>query len=293
MRGSCALTLTAAALYAGHGYANTVSVTVENLQAPGGLAATPIWFGAHDGSFDLFDVGSLSNAALEAIAEDGNFAPVAAFFASETGGTGQGGVITSPAGFPGAPVFEPGESVTQALNLAPGQRFLTLAAMVLPSNDAFIGTDNAVELFDAVGNFLGPQTLLFGGPGGAAIYDGGTEANTELDAAFLNQGAPDTGETESNPISLHPGFIGSFGGPALGPNGETGSILGGLLPNGETIDPTIADFTSPQFGPYLRVTIEAVPSPNVIPTPSAAAAGFALLGALAVRRRRRREADDA
>ena len=157
--------------------------------------------------------------------------------------------------------------------------------MVLPSNDAFIGTDNAVQLFDSQGDFLGTQVLYFGGPNGAAIYDAGTEANTELDAAFLNQTGPDTGEDEDLPIRLHPGFIGSANGPSAGPNGESASILGGSLPNGATIDPAVADFTSSSFGPYLRVTVEEVEA-NPIPSPTAAGIGMLGLGALAMRRRR-------
>ena len=269
--------------------AESVRVTFTNLSPDGGLATTPLFAGFHDGSFDLFNVGELSNEALERIAEDGTFAAVNEAFAAATGDDGQGAVITAPDGFAGAPVFEPGETVVQEFELTDSQRFLTFAAMVLPSNDFFFGTDDAVELFDADGNFLGPQTLTFGGAGNEEIYDAGTEANTELDAAFLNQAANNTGETTADPIGLAEGFIGSVGGPAEGPNGEAASVLGGTVPSGATIDPAVADFTAPGFAGLFSVTIEQVAdAPNVVPSPSALGAG--LLGLILVARRRRRAA---
>ena len=263
--------------------AATVTVTVENLSPDGGLFATPVWVGFHDGSFDLFDVGAEASEGLERIAEDGTFATIREEFGAATGGTGQGGVITAPGGFAGAPVFEPGETVSQTFEVDElTQRLLSFGAMVLPSNDAFFGTDDAVELFDADGNFLGTQTLVFGAD---QIFDAGTEANTELDAAFLNQTGPDTGITTAELIGLHPGFIGSLGGPESGPNGEAGSVLGGTVAAGAVIDPVLGDFTRPGFGDYVRVTVTAGDA-TAIPTPSAAAAGLLGLGAMLARRRR-------
>ena len=263
--------------------AATITVTVENLSPDGGLFATPVWVGFHNGSFDLFDVGAEASVGLERIAEDGSFAAIAEEFGSATDGTGQGAVITAPGGFAGAPVFEPGEAVSQTFEVDEfTQRLLSFGAMVLPSNDAFFGTDDAVELFDADGNFLGTQTLVFGP---ADILDAGTEANTELDAAFLNQTGPDTGITTNDLIGVHPGFIGSVNGPALGPNGEIGSVLGGTVAAGAVIDPLLGDFTRPGFGDYVRVTVTAGDA-TAIPSPSAAAAGLLGLGAMVLRRRR-------
>lgn len=264
-------------------HAETVRLTFENLSAEGGLATTPVFAGFHDGSFDLFTVGESANAGLERIAEDGSFGAANAAFAAATGGAGQAAVVTAPDGFAGAPVFEPGETVVQEYDLADGQRFLTLAAMLLPSNDFFFGTGNAVELVDADGNFLGAQTLTFGGAGNRAIYDAGTEANTELDAAFLNQTGPDTGETTAGVVAVAEGFIGSAGGPAAGPNGEAAGVLGGVAASGATIDPAVSDFTAPGYAGLFRVTVERV---NAVPSPSALGAGMLGL-TLAARRRRR------
>ena len=109
--------------------------------------------------------------------------------------------------------------------------------MILPSNDAFVGTLDPVQLFDENGDFLGNQTLTFEG---SDVYDAGTEVNTELDAAFINQMGPNTGETENGVIRFHDGFNGSVGNP----EGEGDQIiLGGTNAFGDTIDPTAADFT--------------------------------------------------
>ena len=61
--------------------------------------------------------------------------------------------------------------------------------------------------------------------------------NTELDAAFINQTAPDAGIVENGVVAVHEGFIGSEGGPA----GES-IILGGTSAAG-TIFTEEADFT--------------------------------------------------
>ena len=294
--------LLAAAFTAGSASAASVTVTLENLSPEGGLFTTPVWVGFHDGTFDLFDLGDTASTGLERIAEDGSFGAIAEEFADATGGNGLGGVITAPEGFAGAPVLEPGEITSQTFEVDEfTQRFLSLGAMVLPSNDAFFGTDDAIELFDADGTFFGGAEFTVTRDD---ILDAGTELNTELDAAFLNQTGPDTGITENGVITVHPGFIGSVGGPAAGPNGEAASILGGTVVTGDVISPTLGDFTADGFGGLVRVTIAlndgsdtgdgddndggsgAGGGATAVPTPSALGAGF--IGLLALARRRNR-----
>jgi len=112
--------------------------------------------------------------------------------------------------------------------------------MLLPSNDAFVGTANALKVFNDDGTFLGAQRIVFNGD---SVRDAGTEVNTELDAAFINQTAPNTGETEGGVVTVHPGFNGSLGNP----DGEQ-IILGGTNAFGDFIDPDTADFTQPGAG---------------------------------------------
>jgi hypothetical protein len=231
-----------------------ILLTIESLVPENGVYFSPVWVGFHDGNFDLFDLGSLASEAVERIAEDGNVSVLQTDFAAATAATGGiDGVITSPAGFEGLPVFDPGESVTTEFTLSPAShRYMSFASMVVPSNDAFIGNHNprAIELFDAAGTFKGKQivTIL-----GSMVWDAGTELNTEMDAAFINQTAPDTGVPTMSPVLPHPGYLGSYGNPGSAP-----TILGGTNAAGKLIDPAGSDFTLP-YAVVARITLEAAP----------------------------------
>ena len=45
-----------------------ISITNEGASS---FSLTPLWFGFHDGGFDVFDVGAAASASLESLAEDG------------------------------------------------------------------------------------------------------------------------------------------------------------------------------------------------------------------------------
>lgn len=221
-------------------------ITVENTSPAGGTFLTPFWFGLHDGSFDLGDIGGSASAGLEALAEDGSFDAIAAEL-TQADADGQGGAVFGAAG----PIATE-EVASTLVNVDAGATpFISLAAMILPSNDAFIGTLNAVELFDDNGDFVGTTTLSFDG---SRVYDAGTEVNTELDAAFINQTGPNTGEDENGVIRQHDGFNGSQGNP----EGEGDQIiLGGTNAAGAAIDATAADFTI-AGAEIAQITIEEV-----------------------------------
>ena len=255
--------------------AEYVTVQIKNTALDDGILLAPVWIGFHDGSYDLFDMGQpvLAGSALERLAEDGNPEPLQVEFGSSVPG-GISGIVMGFEGFPDIPVFEPGEQASAAFDLDPAlNRFLSFAGMVLPSNDAFIANDDpiAIELFDAFGNFKGKQTILIFG---TAVYDAGTELNNEMDAAFLNQSAPDTGATTSDAVRRHPGFIGSFANPAPG---QDPVILGAHIEPGLFINPIAADFTRPDV-----VVAEIV----IIPEPATVV--LLLGGALAAFRKRPR-----
>ncbi len=229
-----------------------VVVTVENLAPAGGVYFTPLWVGFHNGGFDLFDRAGLASEAVERLAEDGDASAAQAAFAEATAQTGVDGLVTAPDGFAGAPIFEPGESSKAEFTVtAADHRYLSYAAMIIPSNDAFIGNHNpwAIELFDAAGYFKGKQvvTIL-----GSMVWDAGTELNTEMDAAFINQTAPNTGEPTVSPILPHPGFLGSYGNPGSHP-----LILGGTTAAGTVVDAAGGDFTLP-YAVVARITVEPV-----------------------------------
>ncbi|MEM9530496.1 MAG: spondin domain-containing protein [Pseudomonadota bacterium] len=236
-------------LMAGTAAAEPVRVTIENLAPAQGVFFTPVWLGFHDGSFDLYDMGAPASPGLEAVAEDGNNDVLSAEFVSAAP-DGIDLVLTEPPGFAGAPVFDPGGRSSVTVDLDPQtQRFMTYASMILPSNDAFFGNDNpqAVEIFDGEGNFAGPISFLIRGE---RVLDAGTEANTESDAAFFNQTAPNTGETTTDGVAPHPGFNGSVGNP----DGSPQNILGGTGDTGIFFDETAADFTTDGYV-IARITI--------------------------------------
>lgn len=221
----------------GDGEAITVSVT--NTLGEGGTFVTPVWFGFHDGeNFDLYDRGEASSLGLERLAEDGVVTGIAAEFNQQAG---DGGVDSTVFGFDGAPgPIDPGETASFTINVNPedvGRGYFTWATMIIASNDAFLaspGNPLTDAIFDEEGNFIGPIVIeRFG----RDVLDAGTEENTELDAAFINQTAPDTGITENGVIRVHEGFIGSEGGP----EGES-IILGGTSAAG-TVFTEEADFT--------------------------------------------------
>ena len=160
-------------------HADQIRITVTNDQPGGGFALAPVWFGVHNGSFDLFNSGSAASSQLETLAELGNTAAVTSLFAGN-------GAQTTLASGGALPQFLPGQSASTVLAVANPSvdRYLSFAGMVVPSNDFFMGNDNplAHPIFDAAGHFNGPVTIqVFG----ANVWDAGTEVdNIAFGAAF-------------------------------------------------------------------------------------------------------------
>lgn len=184
-----------------------IRVTQTNLAPENGIFLTPTFVAVQDGTYDLYDRGGTASPGLEILAEDGGVDGVISQFEA-SGAVGETGVISGSVGGDPTPLA-PGATGSIELEIDPTtSRFLTFAQMVLPSNDAFIaspGDPEAIEIFDTEGNFIGADFTVFG----RDVLDAGTEVNTEMDAAFINQTAPNTGETEGGVIRRHIGFIGS------------------------------------------------------------------------------------
>ncbi len=200
---------------------------------------TPVWFGFHNGTFDMFNAGEAADSLaigaiapgeqspIEAIAEDGIVDGLMADFSAAPGVPGDiQGVVANAAGFGGAPVLDPGETGTapvSPINPA-GYRYFSFASMVIPSNDAFIGNDNptAYEVFDAAGDFNGPITIqVFANE----IWDAGTEVNDTLGAAFSTDGG--TATDEDGVVSLlSAGGLDNFAGVGIPPGGTISNLIG-------------------------------------------------------------------
>ncbi|OYU98146.1 MAG: PEP-CTERM sorting domain-containing protein [Burkholderiales bacterium PBB5] len=151
-------------------HAADVKITFTNLAPAGGAGVAPLWVGLHNSSFDAFDAGSAATLGIERAAEDGNASQLSAIFAASVSG-GVQGVLPGPPAFPGAV-----RSLTLAnADLGGANRYFSYAAMVVVSNDFFIGNDDA-KAFDLSGLAAGGKlSLLVGGPG--QVWDAGTEVN--------------------------------------------------------------------------------------------------------------------
>jgi hypothetical protein len=158
-----------------HGAVVSLRVTVQNLAPANGIAFAPLHVGFGQGLFDAFNAGSTAGAAIVSVAEGGSgSAWQPAFAAAEPGATRGtiGGLLLSGA------TAQMDFTVNTAMN-----QFFTFGAMVVPSNDHFIGNDSPMEyqVFDAAGNLLINQI----DQDASEIWDAGSELTDPFAAAFV------------------------------------------------------------------------------------------------------------
>ena len=224
-------------------------------EAVGPVAFAPALVAAHDGTFDFFDTGSAASANLEVLAELGDVSGVQ----GDLPGTANSIVLTGS----GGPPIPVGATSTGILSVDDGNGFLSVASMLLPSSDYFIGNN--------VGNSLDISSLLNAANGTSLtfnfdrVYDAGTEVNDFL----TSPGGP---------------LVGAPAGTATDGVAEGGVITlvsgpdpFGSFANAGSFDTTGIDFTS---GNVATVRLTVVPEPS-----SMALLG---LGGLAFFLRRRR-----
>ncbi len=167
----------AAALGAGPAAAAVVNVTVtaQNLLTGNSQAFAPLRFGFNNGTFDAFNNGQTATAPIVSIAEGGSgsawFPAFAAADPTATLGTVGGALL--PGGSASTTI-----TIDTALN-----PFFTFAAMVLPSNDFFLGNDSPTQfrIVDAAGNLLIDSI----GQKATDIWDAGSEIFDPKAAAFV------------------------------------------------------------------------------------------------------------
>ena len=185
--------------------AGQISVSVKNLT--NGIYFTPLLITAHNADTYLFQTGETASEALRAMAEGGDLSGLLAMVGGPDKDT-----IANPAGGP----LGPGASVDNVY-LDTGRRgrnkFLSIVAMLLPTNDGFVGLESL-----RIPHFPGTYKYFLYG------YDAGTEANDELITGGGAPGAPgipfapggDGGENGSgvsgsdtnNMVHIHRGVIG-------------------------------------------------------------------------------------
>ena len=135
-----------------------LDITIQNLTS--GLHFTPILVVAHTPDASLFEVGEMASTELQAMAEGGSLDGLAAIGTSISADA-----VANPAGG----LLMPTMSTTTSLSTADSNSVLSIVAMILPSNDGFIGLDNWEIPTEA-----GTYTIMVN------AYDAGTEANDEL-----------------------------------------------------------------------------------------------------------------
>ncbi|MDJ0743307.1 MAG: spondin domain-containing protein [Xenococcaceae cyanobacterium MO_167.B27] len=247
----------------------TLEIKVENLAPENGAFITPVWFGLHDGSFDTFDVGEDASSGVMYLAQDGltgnegsvpgvveavidlglnpDVLPpeentIAGIFANSSAAANGGtqGVVISP----DLPLgLFPGQSLSVTVDIdsnnLDNNRFFNYGAMYFPSNDAFVANDDAIELFDAFGNFIAEDIIITGDD----VWDAGTEVNDEspnnVPFTFDEIG---NGIEENGTVQPHPGFLPPGSGGVLDFND-------GVFGN--------ADFTASD-DPIFRISINPV-----------------------------------
>jgi len=165
-----------------------VSVEVTNLT--NAITFTPLLVSAHNSHTHVFQTGTTASASLQAMAEGGDISGLDADLAA----AGARNVV-NPAGG----MLAPGASATATLWAGKHHRFLSVVAMLLPTNDGFAGLD-AIRIPKKKGTY----TYYLNG------YDAGTEANDEIINGGGMPGVPGI-----------PGDPGSHGG--TGGSGVTGA----------------------------------------------------------------------
>ena len=146
-------------------HAADLSIEIENLT--NGITFTPFVVAAHSEGTHLFESGQAANPEIQAIAEGGNIDGAVTLLNNINAD-----VVANPAGG----LLGPGTATEAfALTSTDTNTQLSIAAMLLPTNDGFAGLDAWTIPSEA-----GTYTVFLN------AYDSGTEANDEI----VNGGGP-------------------------------------------------------------------------------------------------------
>lgn len=165
-------------------------VTVTNVTQ--GEIFTPIMVASHPRGIRLFELGHPAGTELAMLAEGGDTGPLSALLMNQ----GAHDVATAD------DVLPPGGSVTLTVDTRGKSRYLSVASMLVPSNDAFF----------AVNGVRGPRgndtSILF-----SPAYDAGSETNDELCVSipgppFICQGEGFNTTDGEGYVHIHPGIQG-------------------------------------------------------------------------------------
>ncbi|MEW6991999.1 spondin domain-containing protein [Colwelliaceae bacterium 6441] len=185
------MTFAAAALTS---HAQQLDITVTNLTQ--GIYFTPILIGAHTSDTSLFSTGEMASPSLQMMAEGGDISGLSMMLSSDNGD-----MVENPADGLLAPTM----TTSTTLDTTDGNMYLSLVAMMLPTNDGFVGLDSWM-----IPTEPGTYTMTLN------AYDAGTEANDEI---INGGGAPGVAG-----IPVAPGGDAGTGGMGVTMNEENGYI---------------------------------------------------------------------
>lgn len=171
--------------------AASLDIKITNLTQ--GIYYTPILIAAHSDENHLFESGMTASTELQMMAEGGNISGLATMLDSYSADK-----VENPA----QGLLAPAQSTMTMLETSEGNNMLSITAMMLPTNDGFVGLDSWKIPTEA-----GTYTILLN------AYDAGTEANNEL--ILEGSGAP--------------GMLGIPAAPGMG-----AGMLGSSVTNEET-----------------------------------------------------------
>ena len=172
----------------------TYVVTITNLTR-GQIFSPPIVY-SHRGHFNLFQLGAPASEQLQPLAEDGDYGPLVEQL------TGNEDVLDYTAADPANPesFILPGQSLVMEVTARGFFRYLTLASMLVTTNDGFLALQK-LKL-----PLRGEKTVT------VPAYDAGSEANNE-DCGFIpgppcgSGGVRDAADAEGY-VHIHAGIHG-------------------------------------------------------------------------------------
>ena len=156
-------------------------VTITNLT--NSITFTPILVASHRKPVTIFELGSPASKDLSMVAEAGNIAPLTATLKENK----QVVDVQNSGG-----LLAPGASVSVRVSAWRGAKLISIASMMLPTNDGFIALDS-VEVPKS-------GSVTYYSPG----YDAGTELNDELCA---NIPGPTCGGQGVSPEGVNEGYV--------------------------------------------------------------------------------------
>ncbi len=170
-------------------------VTITNLTR--GQTFTPVFVATHGGEVRFFELGRPAIPQLAIVAEEGDLAPLVAV---AQGLSAVSSIATT--GMPPAGFVPPGQSRTLILSPRSTSERVSLAAMLIPTNDAFVAIngvglpaemvsldalayDSGTERNDErCASIPGPSFAECGGPGGGGQPTGGEEGYVHVHAGM-------------------------------------------------------------------------------------------------------------